>query len=155
MIDRLEAASAKLLDRLHKERDRAPEAGATAAVGGMGKLGSTLEAMLRELLKEIADAQGIAADELLRAPGGAVTTDRATLGQLASALKNAARRARSPGVRHRAILRDLQQPASAIFRVVKVRNEAIHEATLARESGEVLDALNALVVRHRRDAGWG
>ncbi len=153
-MDHLETASRELLARVDTERSRPAATPGTTLAGGIAKVGAKLEALLRALLVEVAEAESTPPETLLPMIGGRrVPLRRATGGQLVHALSDLFSRGRETR-RTRAFINDLRRPQSRIRTVIRVRNEVAHEATVPVESTTALADLRSLLIEHRRDAGW-
>jgi hypothetical protein len=157
MADALESLSRELLERLTVEEARTGETPATHLVGGLVKAGVKLEALLREVVRQVAAAEGIAPEALLTPTGGRpLTLRKAMAGPLAYGLKE-----------HFAVKRTIQVPAakpivddlcardSCVLGFIKMRNEVAKEGREPRDGRLATKRLQQLLLALRRDAGWG
>jgi hypothetical protein len=156
VTDMLEKASRELLERLSTELARPQGTAGTHLVGGLTKIGSKLEALLRALLVEMAALQGVQVDGLLPTIGDRpISLRRATGGQVVRALERLTTHHGRLPPRIRALVNDLRRwRDSVISRVIEVRNEAAHEGVVPARAAAAVRELKELVVNHRRDAGW-
>jgi hypothetical protein len=90
-------------------------------IGGLTKMRSNLENLLRVGLEIVCPEQGRAAMEFLNRGR---SLRKATAGELAHALKDAAGTHRGPA---RVLVEDLRGRRSILFRVIEARNKAAHE----------------------------
>jgi hypothetical protein len=153
--DPIERTSKDLLDRLAKESARPPGTAPTHRAGGVTKVGSALELLLRALLIETAGIDGVPAVALLPTIGTrAVSIERATGGQLVRALQALRIPTRERPLRVKAILDDIQQPRSVIRGVIEIRNDVAHGGAVPVRLADALRDLKELVILHRKQAGW-
>jgi len=151
----LDTASRELLVRVEKEASRdAKTTASTHLVGGIAKIGSRIDVLLRELLMAIADLRGENVDAFLPSiRGRQISLRRATAGQLLHGIREAAAGARlDPSVR--ALVRDALARPSVLQNVIEVRNVAAHEGVISPSAAPLLGKLRALIVTYRRDAGF-
>lgn len=143
---RLRDVAKELLARIDKERSREPGTPETHLIGGLAKVGTKLESLLRVALEAACAEQGREVRDFLpEIQGRAVSLRRATAGQLARALGSAAgARGGAVGI----LGKDLRNgKKSVIHRVVHLRNEAAHNERVAPEVTDALQALRRLVER--------
>lgn len=156
--DPFEALSRELLDRLAVEAARPPAAPGTQLVGGIVKAGAKLEALLRLLVKELADAESVSPGTMLpRSAGGApLTVQRAMAGPLAHAVRDAYRRRPLDALprRLRTLVADLVGSDSRILSFITVRNQIAKEDGDPHAAKAAIVRLNGLLEEHRRSAGW-
>lgn len=97
----------------------------------MAKVGAALELLLRKSLEAICEASNLDPHRYFEnRRRGAAVLYRATAGEMARALKMAARDAK-----HRdALTRDLERRNSVLWKTIKLRNVAAHEAEMPSDT---------------------
>jgi hypothetical protein len=112
-------------------------------VGGLLKVGSKLETLLRVALEAACAERGRQAAEFLPVIQGRRRSLRvATAGELARALEKAADAHVGEA---RILVEDLRKRDSIIYRVVHIRNDAAHKGHVASNAADALQALRRLV----------
>jgi hypothetical protein len=157
MADVLDSLSRELLERLTVEEARPGTTPSTHLVGGIVKAGAKLEALLRETVKRVAAADGVAPESLLTPVGGRpLTLHKAMAGPLAYGLKNhfGSRGARPLVPTLQSIVDDLRAHDSRILGFIKMRNEVAKEGREPRDAHVATKRLHALLSAFRKDAGW-
>lgn len=156
MRNALDTLSRELLERLTVEEARPGLTPSTHLVGGIVKAGAKLEAFLREAVRQVAVAAGIAPEDLLTPMGGRpLTLRKAMAGPLAHGLRQhfAAGGAQVPALKP--IVDDLCARDSRVLAFIKMRNEVAKEGREPRDAQVSKKKLHELVVTLRKDAGWG
>jgi hypothetical protein len=158
MDDSIEKISLELLERLATEEGRPATTPGTHLVGGLVKAGVKLEALLRAIVLEVADVDGVDPGALL-APSGARPTSihKAMAGPLAHGLRShlETRRPQPPiPAQLRPILDDLVRRDSRIFAFITMRNEIAKEGQEPKLAVTVMKKLRELVSGFRKHAGW-
>ncbi len=132
-----------VLERVTRELERVPSAGekpSTVRVGGITKLGATLDAYLLTVWRWVCAFVGADPDQLARQAKPPIFLDRVTAGQLAYLLGDyvGSPVASEPAVRW--IFAELRL-GSALDRALKFRNQVVHD----RESPDA-DSLRTMLV---------
>lgn len=154
----LEKLSKELLDRLDTEAARPPETKETTTVGGIAKIGSKLEQLMKASLCYVADALAQTPDALLAAAsrGKPPSLRKATLGPLAYAMQTALQNPTAADLAPLVLplLHDMARRPSSILSFVSLRNDAIHSGRLPAGAVRAARDLKAVVVELRKRAGW-
>jgi hypothetical protein len=125
---RLRDAANELLARIDTEMSRPPGTPETYLIGGLTRIGSKLEKLLRAALETVCAEQRVKAIEYLPTSAGRHRSLRTAMaGELARALQDAAG---SYGGRARVLVGDLRNPRSILRRVMDMRNKAAHEGVI-------------------------
>jgi hypothetical protein len=155
MIDPLDRLTAQLLGRLAVEVERGPSLPGTFRVGGIVKLGGSLERVLSGALDVLAAGSGRTSAELLAdARGAGSRMDMASGGQLAMVLRKSSGLSGAADRRISLIVRDLTARSSAVQRVIDLRNDVAHDRELGPGVDAALAALRTLILAQRQAAGW-
>lgn len=142
---RLRDAASELLARIETEVSRPPGTAETHLIGGLARIGSKLEKLLRTALEMVCAERGSEATEFL--PGRRRSLRTAMAGELARALSDAAG---EQGCVAHVLVEDLRGPRSILRRVMEMRNKAAHEGYVPPDAADVLQALRRLVERVAR-----
>ncbi len=158
MIGTVDALSLELLERLTTEERRPPSTPGTHLVGGFVKAGAKLEALLRSVVLEIAETDGVDPSELL-APtiGRAPPLQKAMAGPLAHGIKAyvVQRASRIPLPQELLpLIDDLSRSDSRIFEFINARNKVAKEGKDPELARVAIRNLRNLVGTFRRSAGW-
>ncbi len=158
MVDALDSLSRELLERLTIEETRSGGTPSTQLVGGIVKVGAKLEALLREVVRQVAVSEGIAPEDLLMPMGGRpLTLRKAMAGPLAHGLKQhfIVAHTKLPLPALKPIVDDLCARDSRVLGFIKMRNEVAKEGREPRDAYVSTKRLHDLVLALRKAAGWG